>query len=144
MSNEHDTTKNILNTIREKKQFRTDKSYLKEDEVDKERIELTPEERREEEKKFRGIVSPRASFDDSFFIYPKSSNIEWSGKLNDLGIEWYFSLDESRGVYITSELLQLRDDTLETLKRLVGYYDTWAKEWSERLAEEYRYEGDDE
>ena len=38
------------------------------------------------------------------------------------------------GCYIdTTELIQLRDETLEVLKKLRGYYDVWSDEWSNRL-----------
>ena len=43
-------------------------------------------------------------------------------------------MDDTTGCYIyTTELIQLRDETLEVLKKLRGYYDVWADEWSSRL-----------
>ena len=43
-------------------------------------------------------------------------------------------MDDTVGCYIyTTELIQLRDEVLEVLKKLRGYYDVWAEEWSSRL-----------
>lgn len=105
--------------------------------------DLDRAEMKEEEDKFRQTVHPRCEF-YKFKIYPSSQNAEFSGKFTDSQIEWFYSLDDTRGVYITTDMLQLRDDTLETIKKLVGYYKTWSDEWANRVAEEYDRISDEE
>ena len=155
-----DHTRRILNLIREGKN--TDESKLikeqeetleptdemmpddfetapVEDEVDEDAGEdrdLDDAELKEEEDKFRQTVHNRVKF-NNFKLYPTSQNVEWSGEFTDNRIEWNYSLDDSRGVYITNELLQLDDDTLEVIKKLVGYYKAWSDDWATRIAEEY-------
>jgi hypothetical protein len=141
--NQHDETRKILELIREDKR-KTNVSLKKglireqEEEVVEEK-ELDPAEYTEEERKFRDTVTPRVKF-NKFKLYPKAQNVEFSGEFTDNGIEWYYSLDDSRGVYVTTELLQLRDDTLKQIQKLVGYYETWSDEWANRIAEEYQNE----
>ena len=53
-------------------------------------------------------------------------------------------MDDTRGVYITADLLQLSDDILKQIQKLVGYYKTWSDEWANRIAEEYQNEVIDE
>lgn len=101
-----------------------------------ERIELKEEELKEEEKKFRDTVSPRVEF-KKFFIYPKANNVEWAGKFSSSEMEWVYSLDSTNGVYISGDLIQLDDDSMNILKKLVGYYETWSNEWANKLAENY-------
>ena len=92
---------------------------------------LDAEEQKEEENKFKDIVSKLVKF-DPIKVHPE--NVEWSGHLIREKIDWTFSLDDTVGCYIhTTELIQLRDETLEVLKKLRGYYDIWADEWSSRL-----------
>ncbi len=92
---------------------------------------LDAEEQKEEENKFKDIVSKLVKF-DPIKVHPE--NVEWSGHLIREKIDWTFSLDDTVGCYIhTTELIQLRDETLEVLKKLRGYYDVWADEWSSRL-----------
>ena len=55
-------------------------------------------------------------------------------------MEWIFSLDDTVGVYITTNLLQLNDETLKQIQKLVGYYQAWSDEWANRIAEEYQNE----
>ena len=55
-------------------------------------------------------------------------------------LEWFYSLDDTNGVYITADLLQLNQTTLEQIQKLVAYYDTWSDEWATKIAEEYNNE----
>ncbi len=92
---------------------------------------VDPDEQREEESKFKDIVSKLVKFEP---IKVHKENVEWSGHLIREKIDWHFSLDDTVGCYVdTTELIQLRDETLEVLKKLRGYYDVWSDEWSNRL-----------
>jgi hypothetical protein len=92
---------------------------------------LEPDEQREEENKFKDIVSKLVKFGK---IKVHKENVEWSGHLIREKVDWVFSLDDTVGCYIdTTEFVQLRDETLETLKKLRGYYEVWSDEWSGRL-----------
>jgi len=137
---QHDETKRMLGLIRESNRKRNiikESRYLiNESNGGPSDRDLDAAELVEEEQKFRDNVSTRVSF-NRFRLYPKSQNVEFSGKFNDNNIEWFFSLDDSRGVYITADLLQLTDDTLKQLQKLVGYYQTWSNEWGSRISEEY-------
>jgi hypothetical protein len=140
--NQHDETRKILELIRESKRTSplSNKILIKEQELGVvEEKELDPAEYAEEEKKFRDTISPRVKF-NQFKLYPKAQNVEWSGEFTDTRISWYYSLDDSRGVYITGDMVQLTDDTLKQIQKLVGYYQTWSDEWANRIAEEYQNE----
>ena len=144
--NQHDETRKILELIREdkRKSVNSTKVLLKEQEYRvQEEKELDPAEVTEEQKKFRDTVTPRVHF-NKFKLYPKAQNVEWSGEFTDSRIEWVYSLDDTRGVYVTTTLLQLNDDILKQIQKLVGYYKTWADEWANRIAEEYQNEVKDQ
>jgi hypothetical protein len=106
------------------------------EEISGEVRELDTDELKEEEDKFRQTVHNRVEF-NKFKLYPKSQNGEFGGKFTDSRSEWFYSVDDSTGVYITADMLQLRDETLEVIKKLVGYYKAWSDEWANRIAEEY-------
>lgn len=92
---------------------------------------LDPDEQRDEENSFKDTVSKLVKF-TKMKVYKQ--NVEWSGTLVRENIDWVFSLDDSIGCYIdTTEFIQLKDETLETLKKLRGYYEVWSDEWSGRL-----------
>lgn len=137
--NEYDESRRILGIIRESKNIKKSgfKSSLLTEAIQPDRIELDQSEKKDEEKKFREVISPRVKF-NKFIIYPKSGNVEWSGEFQDSRIQWFYSLDDTRGVYISGELLRLDDSTLETIRKLVGFYENWADEWANKIADEYR------
>ena len=104
--NEYDVAKDMLKTLREYDSSRNDM------------IELSNEERKIEEDKFRETVSPRVQF-TVFNIYPQDNNAVFGGKFTDLnGLEWQFSLEDDNGIYITGKNLQLTPSVLQTLQRL--------------------------
>jgi len=142
---EHDVTKKMLELIRESERRTINKKskLLKEADESKEDKDLEATELSEEEKKFRDTVSPRVKF-NRFRLYPKAQNVEFSGQFTDNNVEWFYSLDDTRGVYITADLLQLNDQTLKQIQKLVAYYETWANEWATKIAEEYNNENKDE
>jgi len=144
--NQHDETRKILDLIRESRKtpLNSNKKIITEQDINvQQEKELDPTEYAEEEKKFRDTVTPRVKF-NKFKLYPQAQNVEFSGEFTDNRIEWFYSLDDSQGVYITTDLLQLRDDTLKQIQKLVGYYKTWSEEWANRIAEEYENEVVDE
>ena len=92
---------------------------------------LDPDEQRDEENSFKDTVSKLVKF-TKMKIYKQ--NVEWSGHLIREKIDWVFSLDDTVGCYIkTDDFLQLKDESLEVLKKLRGYYDVWSDEWAGRL-----------
>jgi hypothetical protein len=112
---------------------------LKEDNVQT----IEADEQKSEENKFKDIVPAKLVKFQPIKVYPE--NVEWSGYLTIEKINWTFSLDDTIGCYIsTTELIQLRDETLEVLKKLRGYYDVWSEEWSSRLTGVSPEEGGEE
>ena len=145
---QHDETKRMLGLIRETIDIEKtkNKSLLKEQTEVKDDIDLGEEDSAslvEEEKKFRDTVTPRVEF-NRFKLYPKAQNVEFSGKFTSNNLEWFYSLDDTDGVYISGDLLQLNQSTLEQIQKLVAYYDTWSNEWATKIAEEYKNEVVDE
>ena len=111
--NQHDETRKILDLIRESNKKPTlGKTLIREQE---EKGELDTTELKEEEKKFRDTVTPRVKF-NRFKLYPEAQNVEFSGEFTDNRVEWFFSLDDTQGVYVTTDMLQLREDTMKLLQ----------------------------
>jgi hypothetical protein len=153
--NEHDITKNMLETIREKtihgygnkkqlnefidgpsmdtNQDNTDAVTDTEDGV----IELSGEERTSEETKFREIVDASTKF-DVFNVYPQANNVVFGGKIQGMGgIEFQMTLEDTNGLYITGGNIQITDEVVEKIKKLKAFYDNFRVEWFQKLATEY-------
>jgi len=106
--------------------------------------QVDSQEIRDEELKFVDSVSKRIDFNDLKVYVTGNGNVEWSGVVIQYGIEWKYSLESSTGVYMSSNLLQLTDDALSVISKLSAYYDIWASEWSDKLADIIGKEGVEE
>lgn len=106
--------------------------------------QVDSQEIRNEELKFVDSVSKRIDFNDLKVYVTGNGNVEWSGVVIQYGIEWKYSLESSTGVYMSSNLLQLTDDALSVISKLSAYYDIWASEWSDKLADIMGKEGVEE
>ena len=131
---EYDITRSMIKSI---------KIALNEEVVDG-IYQVDPQEIRDEELKFVDSVSKRIDFNDLKVYVTGNGNVEWSGVVIQYGIEWKYSLESSTGVYMSSNLLQLTDDALSVISKLSAYYDIWASEWSDKLADIMGKEGVEE
>ena len=65
----------------------------------------------------------------------------FSGKFESMdGLEWQFTLEDYDGLYITANNAVMSDEAIDIIKKLKGYYDNWADEWSKKLPREYSAE----
>lgn len=132
---EHDITKRMLNTIREN--TGVDQNGTNGSEQDGV-IQLTGEERTAEEQKFREIIDASTQF-SVFNVYPEANNVVFGGTIQGMGgMEFQMTLEDSNGLYITGNNLQITDEVADKLKKLKGFYDNWKAEWFQKLATEYK------
>lgn len=145
--NQHDMTRRMLQTIRETQKPKT-LGFLMENNFETaadaqspnsdDSIQPSQEEIAQEQQKFREVVGPRVEF-TTFNIYPQAGNVVFGGKFQDMdGLEWQFTLEETDGLYITVNNMQVSDDVVTRIQKLRGYYDNWAGDWSNKLATEYK------
>lgn len=69
-------------------------------------------------------------------VYPK--NVEWSGKIIDFDIEFFFTIGEENGVYINSEMVKVDVNFLGLLEKIQKYYEKFKSKWSKVLASRKR------
>ena len=65
-------------------------------------------------------------------VYP--NNVEWSGKLIEFDLEFFFSIGEENGTYINGEMIKTDDEFLELINKLKAYYEKFKSKWSKILA----------
>jgi len=101
-------------------------------------LELTTDEKitfQETMDEFVTEVSDLVDF-NKLNVYPK--NVEWSGKIIDFDIEFYFSIGEENGVYVNSEMVKVDEKFLDLLTKLQKYYEKFKSKWSKVLASRKR------
>ena len=97
-------------------------------------LELTTDEKiafQETMNEFVEEVSDLVDF-NKLNLYP--NNVEWSGKIIDFDLDFFFTIGEENGVYINGEMLKADDEFLEMINKLKVYYEKFKSKWAKVLA----------
>ena len=80
---------------------------------------------------FREEVAELAEF-GRMNVYP--DNVEWSGKIMELDIEFFFNVNEPHGIYIKGEMIKVNQEYLEMVGKLQNFYEKFKNKWSKIIA----------
>jgi hypothetical protein len=98
-------------------------------------LELTTDEKlafQETMDDFVGEVADLVDF-NKLNIYP--NNVEWSGRIIDADIEFFFSIGEENGVYINGDMIKTDNEFLEMVNKLKSFYEKFKSKWAAILAD---------
>jgi hypothetical protein len=62
------------------------------------------------------------------------NNVEWSGKITELDIEFFYSIGENNGIYVNGTMTKIDDEYLQFLVDLRKYYEKFKSKWSKVIA----------
>lgn len=62
------------------------------------------------------------------------NNVEWSGKIIDFDLEFFFSIGEENGIYINGEMIRTDEKFLEVITKLKSFYEKFKTKWANVLA----------
>ena len=80
---------------------------------------------------FRNEVAELTDFGD-FNVYPE--NVEWSGKILELDLEFFFSINEPNGLYVKGDMVKVDQDYMGMIGKLRSYYEKFKAKWSKVVA----------
>lgn len=58
-----------------------------------------------------------------------SSDVEWSGKIIDMDLEFIFSVGETNGIYVNGTMNKVDEDYLSFIDKLQKFYDKFKVRW---------------
>jgi hypothetical protein len=93
-------------------------------------IQLTTDEKNafvETVDEFRNEVAELAEF-DKLKVY--QDNVEWSGKILELDLEFFYTIKEPNGIYINGEMMKLDEKYLEMIPKIQSFYEKFKNKWS--------------
>ena len=97
-------------------------------------LELTTDEKiafQETMDEFVAEVSDLVDF-NKLNIFP--NNVEWSGKIIDFDIEFFFTIGDENGVYINGEMIKTDDKFLDMVNKLKTFYEKFKSKWAKIMA----------
>jgi hypothetical protein len=100
---------------------------------DKQDTELTIDEKvafQETMEEFINEVSDLVDF-NRLNVYPQ--NVEWSGRLIEYDVDFYYSIGEENGIYINGEMIKTDEKFLEMIEKLKRNYEKFKSKWAKVL-----------
>jgi len=97
-------------------------------------VELTTDDKiafQETMDEFVNEVSDLANF-GQLNVY--KNNVDWSGLVVDFDVEFYFTIGESNGIYLSGEMTKIDENYLDMISKLQTFYEKFKSKWAKILA----------
>jgi hypothetical protein len=62
------------------------------------------------------------------------NNVEWSGKILELNLEFFYAINEPHGIYINGEMIKIDEEYLEMVNKVKSFYEKFKNKWSKIVA----------
>ena len=101
----------------------------------KQQLELSTEEKTAFQETMDDFVNDVSDLSDFGKLNMYPNNVDWSGKVIDFDLEFYFSIGENNGVYINGDMIKLDDNLIELVNKLTSYYEKFKSKWARLLSQ---------
>jgi hypothetical protein len=131
---EGDNEEEIVNKADKKRAYRISGGVFVIHSKEPKNLQLTTEDKRafqDTMDEFTSEVSELVDF-DKLNLY--ENNVEWSGKINELDVEFFLSIGEKNGIYVNGTMTKVDDEYMEFLTSLKKYYDKFKTRWSQVIS----------
>ena len=65
-------------------------------------------------------------------VYP--DNVEWNGKILEIDLEFFLTINEPNELYINGEMIKIDEEYMEMVGKLQSYYEKFKNKWSKIVA----------
>lgn len=102
---------------------------------DKQDLELSTDEKMSFQETMDDFVNEVSDLSDfgTLNLYPQ--NVDWSGRVIDFDLEFYFSIGENNGVYVNGDMIKLDENLVELINKLTSFYDKFKSKWAKVLSQ---------
>jgi len=98
-------------------------------------ITLTDEEKNTYQETMDDFIEQVSDLVDYNSLNIYDNNVEWSGVLVKYDTEFFYTVGERNGVYITGSMVKVDTEMLEMLNNLKDYYQIFSAKWAKVLAD---------
>ena len=97
-------------------------------------IELTTEEKTAFQETMDEFVSEVSDLSDFGVLNMYPNEVQWSGKVIDFDLEFFFSIAENNGVYINGDMIRLDEKLTELVGKLTSFYEKFKAKWAKVIS----------
>jgi len=102
---------------------------------DKQEIELSTDEKVSYQETMDDFVEQVSDLSDFGVLHVYPNNVEWSGKVIDFDLEFFYSIGENNGVYVNGDMIKLDDSLVELINKLTSFYEQFKSKWAKVLSQ---------
>tara|TARA_R110000796_G_scaffold60401_4_gene139779 strand:- start:2508 stop:3065 length:558 start_codon:yes stop_codon:yes gene_type:complete len=97
-------------------------------------LNLTTEEQSTYQETMDDFIEQVSDLVDYRALQLYRNNVEWGGRLVKEDLDFFFSLGESNGVFISGNMVRVDNDFVTTIEKLRSFYDIFSAKWANVLA----------
>jgi hypothetical protein len=97
-------------------------------------LQLTTEDKAAFQETMDEFLSEVSEFVDFYPLNIYASTVEWSGRIIDKDLEFFYSIGESNGVYINGTMIKVDYDFVKFIEQIQSYYQKFKTKWAKVLA----------
>jgi len=101
---------------------------------DKKDLELTTEEKTAFQETMDEFVDEVSDLSDFGVLNLYPNEVQWSGKVIDMDIEFFYSIGENNGVYLNGDMIKLDETLTELVTKLTSFYDKFKSKWAKVIS----------
>ena len=135
---EDDNGKTEINTEKVKKDktktYRISGGLISLHGKDKRDIELTSDEKTAFQETMDEFVSDVSDLTEYGSLNVYQNEVQWSGLIIDLNIEFFFSVGEKNGVYINGDMIKLDEKLVDVSNKLTSFYEKFKSKWAKIIS----------
>lgn len=102
---------------------------------DKQDLELSTDEKLSFQETMDDFVNEVSDLSDFGTLNLYQQNVDWSGRVIDFDLEFYFSIGENNGVYVNGDMIKLDENLIELINKLTSFYDKFKSKWAKVLSQ---------
>lgn len=100
----------------------------------KQDLELTTNEKAMFQETMDEFVQEVSDLADFGKLNVYTNNVEWSGHIVDMDIDFFFSVAETQGLYIKGEMIRVDQDFIDMVSKLQSFYQKFKSKWAKVIA----------
>jgi hypothetical protein len=97
-------------------------------------LEITTEEKRAFQETMDEFINEVSEMVDFYPLNMYPTSVEWSGKVIDQDLEFFYSIGENNGVYVNGTMSRVDEEFLTFITKLKSYYQKFKTKWAKVLA----------
>ena len=101
---------------------------------DKKDLLLTTDEKQSFQETMDEFVTDVSDLSDFGVLNVYENSAQWSGKILDADIEFFYSIGEENGVYINGDMIKLDQTLVELIGKLTSFEEKFKSKWAKVIS----------